>query len=328
MKADVVFLLDGLTNKSGISGEKILESDLLNNDIEVSWYNYFPDSSDKNIVETIEVYPLFFGLPLKSNPGRPGFEYLLDGIDISKDNIFVLIRTEKFNNVIEELRELGINSRLSNYSRDGKTIIISANSTTKVALKNYLEKNKSSFIRLSHERYLEDNWYEDLHNITQHCEYRLLGYCEGGLLSAMKLCGVEICDADNILITNEPIGSYECQLITDTVIERLDSALKADKIPVIYLKHFAHDARNGMDKRTASEKVSKIIKDVIIKIKQEKFFNYGLVISDHNSEIGVDETLVGMTKIGIIGGGQLFNEYKDGSSQQELIDFISKKGIM
>lgn len=42
MKVDIIFLLDGLTNQLGISGEKFLENDLLKKNIRVKWYNYNP----------------------------------------------------------------------------------------------------------------------------------------------------------------------------------------------------------------------------------------------------------------------------------------------
>lgn len=271
---------------------------------------------------------MFFGLSLEINPGRAGLEFILDKEDISKDNLFALIRTEDVKITIDELKKIGGNARLSNYSRDGKTIILSASNTVESEIKSYLQHNKESFIRLSHERFLDRDWYNSIKKIKKNCDYRLIGYCEGGLLSAMKLCGIEVCDNENIMIPTISNGSYESQLIEDTLLCRLSAAINDGKIPIVYLKHFAYDARKGIDKQTASKKVSKIIEDAILKLKMKSSFNSALIISDHNSEVGVDETVVGITKIGLIGENKLFRDFQDGLNQRDLVNFLGKRGII
>lgn len=63
-------------------------------------------------------------------------------------------------------------------------------------------------------------------------------------------------------------------------------------------------------------------------IKKTKNFNFGMIISDHNSEVGIDETLSGMTKIGLIGENfQIMEDYNNGSDQIELIKFLKEKGL-
>ena len=98
---------------------------------------------------------------------------------------------------------------------------------------------------------------------------------------------------------------------------------------MIYFKHFAHNARKGIDKNIAAQEVGKIILGVIRKIERESIFNYGLMISDHNSENGVDETKSGMTKIGTVGANiNVFDNYNPGASQQELIEYLKRLGVL
>lgn len=330
MKPNVIFLIDGLTNINGISGDLLLTEVLSEIEMEIKWYNYVPTSTKEETVETIDVFPLFFDFPIKYNPGRAGLEFLLDKENISHHNIFAVLRTNYVTEVIGELQKMEINVRVSNYSNDKKTLILSTNIEKKELLMEYFDLNKEKIIRLSHFKILDTDWYRKINNLNLTNDYCFVGYCHGGLLSALKISGLQIIEKPERMIhyIDSQVGYYS-PLITDTIISRIQYSLKQKKIPVIYFKHFAHNARKGIDKNIAAQEVGKIILGVIRKIERESIFNYGLMISDHNSENGVDETKSGMTKIGTVGDNiNVFDNYNPGASQQELIEYLKRLGVL
>lgn len=325
---DIIFLLDGLTNKIGISGELLLSEKLLESDIKSQWYDYVPVSTPIGEVETIEVFPFFWGLNPEFNPGRAGLESILDGKDISKNTFFVTVRTLNAKLLIKELNQLGIDSRVSKYSKNGNTVIICSDLDKETTLLNYFELNKSNLIKISHIKKLSNGWYDELKKLPSRSPFSLIGYCHGGLESALELCGLQILEENRGMVPFDSLNGYSSKEIEETYLERIRYCIENDQIPVVYLKHFAFNARKGFRKELAADKIAKIVFNIVEEIKKTKNFNFGMIISDHNSEVGIDETLSGMTKIGLIGENfQIMEDYNNGSDQIELIKFLKEKGL-
>ncbi len=328
-KVSLIMLLDGLTNEMHNCGKALLQSELsaLSPELQFDWGDYYPVERDGE-VETTEVYPFFFGIDPCINPGRSGFELYLDGDLPCEATVFVTIRADDTNTVIGSANELGIYSRVSRFSDDKKTVLL-ASSNDKI-MRQLLVK-KSDLWRVSH-YYSTDSFIRN--TMILESPFALIGWCHGALSAALSLTGMEmLCNIREQIIINT--SQYNSSSISDeAMISGLIACRDIGKIPVVYLKHFAYDARHGYLKNHAAKNISKIIlcaintlKDLESKQASASEINI-LVISDHNSEIGVDRTIAGKTVYGMISNDENSIKVFRNNRPQHVINQHQLVGLM
>ncbi|HFI0035607.1 TPA: hypothetical protein ACGOTT_000502 [Streptococcus suis] len=332
LRPEIIYLIDGLTScKGGLSksGDKYLE-EFLGDKFEIKWYNYLPYSDQHDRVDTLFVYPYFFGLLPENNPGRAGLEYYGQYRTIVPENFraedekifwgtlrFKKGNDERKNQALGDLERFAIVVNKSEFSQDKlrRNVLLK----NKEQFESFIEKN-SDIIEESH-TYIKDiqiKVEQELISSEKQSEngkkFIFIGYCFGALFYALEAVGISILDGvesndmfKKIDSTSENI-KYDDERIRDTFSKRFRKAQSEEqlfknthKTILVYFKHFAYDARKGHSQRESAKNVAQFIENSYGRhLMSERRDGYSLIISDHNSESGRDETISGPTKIGII----------------------------
>lgn len=299
-EAKAVILLDGLTNTLGRCGSRLLSDELARRlpAAHLSWGLYEPFSPD-GTVETVQVIPYFFGMRPSDNPGRAGLELLMEGDLPDGMTSFLTSRTNDPTAALSMLRDRGAHARISSFSKDHKTVIAALPTSVSDRLA-WLESPPCGGILSSTRISTPDPGWKTRH-YSNH-KWRIAGWCHGALLGAFDTLGM--CAEGEQCLTKGVLPSPDTSRIlrlrdTSTLASNLaDSATS----PVFYLKDCAYAARRGESKQKPIEFIATAIQKVWTAVSA-RYSNESaaiLVISDHNSEIGIDQTLSGATRFGFI----------------------------
>lgn len=288
-----VLMLDGLTSLADPRSHVLLDEAAASAGMRGVWTPYYPYSQDGRTVETTNVFPALFGLPPSMNPGRAGLEKTLDG-DLHPDcDHFAAFRTpEPASAVLEVVANMGAHARESNYSSDRQTWLLCCMSrqireSTIAALTATL-----SGIRVSHQASPTSGW-RDSQPLPERfiTKFQFVGWCHGALRAAFMQCGLSFQTQASFLAAPELTRTARlAQLQT-----YLAGGMDRNHTPVVYCKDPAWAARKNGDKHSATQFCAEILSQLI----QWAGGRPILVLSDHNSEPGRDETLAGATLAGL-----------------------------
>lgn len=289
-----VLLIDGLTSLTEPHSHLVLDEVAHSFRMHSTWVPYLPYSHNGSTVETTNVFPALFGLRPSSNPGRAGLERMLDGDLHPQCDHFAAFRTAGAESVIvETASKLGVHTRISQYSSDRQTwLLCSPSREARESVINALTTFLPD-LKVSHEVSPVPGW-RDLPGTPRRdtSRFELVGWCHGALFGALKQCGLSLPSESSILdapdLTRRPRLAELGRYLTD--------ARARDRCPVVYCKDPAWAARKRGGKQTAIEFCAEVLAQLL------RWTQGGtiLVVSDHNSEPGRDETLVGATLVGLL----------------------------
>lgn len=290
---DAILLADGLTNLRGRSGEAWINSAAEQLGFRTSWTRYEPHSYDGHIVETTAVFPHIFGLTPARNPGRAGLELYLDGELHDGCGHFAVMQGSNLAEYISSLSSnTSIHVRPSAYSPSRNTWLVC--SPKRTVRDEVLDEARASVpqVRIGHVVSPTDGWLVATQNADlAGRRHFLIGWCHGALLSAFKLCGV---------VTTRHVHSEaspdktRVRRMTE-LGEQLHRYQPPWIRPIVYLKDPAWDARRSNSKDAAFRFTVSVLKRIL----EHPTIESVLVMSDHNSEAGIDETRAGQTLVGI-----------------------------
>jgi hypothetical protein len=217
-----------------------------------------------------------------------------DGDLPSTSKSFLKIRSQEPKKIVSLAASLGIYARCSRYSKDGKSVLLAAKSDSQILQIKDIVKN---YCRLSHHYYPGPNWKKRILCNSNH--FSLVGWCHGALRIALEMVGISYIFTDKTIQISG--AEYQSKLISiATMQSRIKKILMMKKIPLIYYKHHAYEARHGLDKAHAAKETATLTSCALHEMtKLDPQINC-LIISDHNSEIGEDKTLAGATVYGLI----------------------------
>lgn len=297
-QVQAIILMDGLTNQRSTGGEVFLDKKLKKKyaKLKTCWKIYNPVSR-KGEVETTEVYPYFFGLTNSFNPGRTGFEMVKKGDLLPEFSTFVTVRTAQTQKALDINKKHGVYARISDYSSDKGTVLMAATNPKKI--QEALDELKESIDELRVTHYYDPGagWYDKVKK--EDSPFAIAGYLDGPLKFALQIVGLKFLHEEDRYMK---YNGYKCTFkFTKKDLEnRVDECMKLNKIPVFYFKLFAQEGRFNGDKRYSAKVVSKAV--VLIMKALEKYSKNpsALIISDHNSEKGIDRTFAGNTKFALL----------------------------
>ncbi|HLD42668.1 MAG TPA: hypothetical protein VJB08_01635 [Candidatus Nanoarchaeia archaeon] len=316
---NLYFLLDGLTESFGnepttldIASHQYLDRISSTGKIglyEPSTRPYVPNP------ETYVVFPYFFGLDPNHNPGRAGLELMRAGIDLQKFSSVALFRIieknydpmkgwdkaprligeEHLSNVLDSLSQEFPHTKTtkSNISRKGNCWCVA--SQGKEGLEDYL--NKLQFLVSKRDLNVYPVLLQDYSpaNLSTIRPTTLYGWAVGSLVEAFNLVGVSISQNPDIL--ENDLFQYDTKMkdFTDRVLPCIAGDSERDCSAIVYVKESSEASR----KKTRDDKVKslKFIDDLI----GETFRNLEpshanlIVLSDHQSNIGIERTYRGPT---------------------------------
>lgn len=288
-----VLMLDGLTSLAEPRSHILLDQAAASTGMCCAWVPYYPHSQDGRTVETTNVFPALFGLDPTMNPGRAGLERALDGdLHPHCDHFAAFRAPEPAGVVLEIVANIGAHARVSNYSSDQQTWLLCSESrkirdTTIAALTASL-----SDVRVSHQVSPASGW-RDSQRVLQRSitRFRFIGWCHGALRAAFMQCGLSSLPQASFLAAPELTRSARlAQLRT-----HLARATDPNDIQVVYCKDPAWAARKNGNKHSAIQFGAEVLSQLIEWAQGRPI----LVVSDHNSEPGRDETLAGATLVGL-----------------------------
>lgn len=291
---DAVLLADGLTNQQGMSGEYWINQAAETLGWETSWTRYEPHSFDGRVVETTTVFPHFFGLTPERNPGRAGLERFLDGDLHDQCGNFAVLQGR---GLARRVRHLALDSsvhiRPSSYSPSANSwLICSADRKLRDEFLKEVRRITPS-ARIAHVVSPAEGWLTSTQEaVLSGRRHFLVGWCHGALLAAFQLCGVSM--SADIQFESDPAETRDRRMLE--LGGQLDRSASAGLRPIVYLKDPAWAARRSHSKEVTFKHIVKALKRMLDHSGCESI----LVISDHNSEPGVDETLTGETVVGVV----------------------------
>jgi hypothetical protein len=256
------------------------------------WSKYVPYSLDGRVVETTNVFPALFGLVPEANPGRAGLERILDGDLHSGCDHFAAVHTTAGRTLEETAISSGVHCRVSNYSSEGRTWLVC--SPTVYRLQSFVDRlqQTAADIRVTHKCSPHNSWRaKSIAGERLARNYELIGWCHGALLGAFIHCGIHF---DGSHLTEAP-PTQTRQRRANELLDKLPSVSRSGSRPLVYLKDPAWEARKRGDKFSAISFAATILQELITHAHGGAV----LVVSDHNSEPGRDETLIGSTAIGL-----------------------------
>lgn len=290
---DAVLLADGLSNSTGLSGHAWIDQAAQGLGWQTAWNRYEPHSYDGRSVETTAVFPHFFGLTPDRNPGRAGLERILDG-DLHDDcGHFAIIQGIGTVRDIETRFETSVHLRPSSYSPSGNSWLVC--SPVQKSRDDFLRgvRSISPAVRVAHVVSPVDDWLaKTQESVLTGERHFLIGWCHGALLSAFQLCGVRMSPLARF--ESEPAKTRRRRIVE--LGEQLDKCVPATLRPMVYLKDSAWDARRSTSKDAAFDFTVRVLQRLL----DAPEIGSVLVLSDHNSEPGVDETLTGQTVAGVV----------------------------
>lgn len=288
-----VLLADGLSNSAGLSGQAWIDQAAQVLGWQTGWTRYEPHSYDGRSVETTAVFPHFFGLTPERNPGRAGLERILDG-DLHDDcGHFAVIQGMGTVRDIETRFETSVHLRPSSYSPSGNSWLVC--SPDQKSRDDFLHdvRSISPVVRVAHVVSPDDDWLaKTQESVLAGERHFLIGWCHGALLSAFQLCGVRMSPLARF--ESDPSKTRSRRIIE--LGEQLDKCMPTTIRPIVYLKDSAWDARRSTSKDAAFEFTVRVLQRLFGNPEIESV----LVLSDHNSEPGVDETSTGQTVAGVV----------------------------
>ncbi|NVN49166.1 hypothetical protein HLY00_2050 [Mycolicibacterium hippocampi] len=287
-----IVLADGLTNTVGVNGRDLLDRHM-GSQLSRIWVDYEPFSRS-GTVETTDVYPYFFGLDPSHNPGRAGLELILNGDLHMYCDHFMAVRTSADGYEVRKLAEASrVHVSPSKFSADGRSWLVCAEARGQRDRFSVSAASTLPDYRASHAVSPVQGWR--LSAASQNSNrYFLLGWCHGALLSAFAMCDISQrpgassgrrLDAPSATRTDreKELGDY------------LHRRGFGSRTLLLYLKDSAWAARRGEDKIESTRFTSQVLKLILRHAEGGPV----VVISDHNSEIGRDETLAGATSCGV-----------------------------
>lgn len=302
-----VFLADGLTSARSRDRLDQLRAALSARGLDCATAEYRPHAQDGR-VETTDVFPWFFGLRPDANPGRAGLELLLDG-DLAPDHRhFIALREASYSDLEVFSSTDGGAIRASRYSADGLTFIASSSSASWI----HALQHAVPAARFTHARTPTDRWFE---RSSVGSAFELIGWCHGGLLAALAHAGLVVpADPPTRLLPHTDRDDRLAEL--GRLVRRVRSS---GRQPVLYAKDCAFAARHSGDLGAAVEFIADLAGRLLVNQTSPL-----LIISDHNSELGMDATLEGPTAWGLIWPERCTDRplLPDRLTQRELVSFL------
>jgi len=268
--------------------------------------------------ETYVIYPFFFGLKPENNPGRAGLELIGEGVDIEKfPNLFIyriiskdydvrkgwdkaprVQNEEEVFKVIEMMKEeFKETTRTIKSTIGSKGNIWCVGSNGKESLEDYINWLQFEISKLGYNCY--PALFQDY--ISGHSEVKrpttLYGWSKGSLPQALKMVGVKLnqtIDIDEIDMFNYPKKTKDFK---ERILPLLKIKQDKDESAIIFIK----ETSNASRKRTRQEKINAIgfIDNMIGFTLEEMGGNTNIIVlSDHQSNIGIERTYQGPTNYG------------------------------
>lgn len=319
----VILLIDGLTSLAVPSGEVVLESLMRISGVHFGWLRYEPFTRDGITIETTNVFPSLFGITPDVNPGRAGLERMLDGDLHNECDHFAAVRAPTKTAALRAAAETNsVHARTSRYSADGKTWLICSPSAA--ARDCFLEESKlrEPSVRVSHVASPVQGWRQITSTAKEGDNgYTLVGWCHGALLSALVAAGVRV-PMQRTMKLGSPAATRQ-ERIRD-LAHSIPPVVASGRTAVVYLKDPAWDARRGVDKLPSLRYASAVLGSLLSFVSTDQAV---LVLSDHNSEVGVDATVPGPTACGVVSRNQSVVERwprpSQTLSQEELMAYLA-----
>jgi hypothetical protein len=311
-----ILLVDGLTSEIPPSGEQLLESTLGAHGLFAQWAPYIPYSSDGQTVETTNVFPELFGLEPRFNPGRAGLERILDGDLHQECPHFAVIKSRELaSQNVARWGKLGLHLRVSRFSRSSDTWLICSE---RPDLIDSLVGELSPAARVSHRCSPELGWKRRASDAGTGGKFHLIGWCHGSLLAALLLCGLSY-EGDMAEMQDRPSDTRNDRL--KHLHNSLPRLVGNTRRPVVYVKDPAWEARKGDDKRAGIEFAGLVLRELAAWICPDSAV---LVASDHNSEVGLDQTYTGVTCMGLVSANRRLVE----AWSQDVTSLHSQEELM
>ena len=321
----IYVLADGLTENPALGPMVIDEANVPNLQIlaatgEAGWYH--PATRPFAVgPETFVVFPYFFGMSPECNPGRAGLELSLAGVNLDLAPCSAVVRVVPLDfepalgweaapplsspAVVEEVsrvaRVAGVHVFRSPLSRRGNVFCVGAD--CRESLDGFLCSLAAKLPRYGYLALPSQHSFVTTRSMPER-ETTFFGWAMGGLHAALALCNVAIRQNDG-MYNFDSLGDFPAKRrdLCERILPRVNVA-QADAI--IYLKEPSAFARSGsrVRKREAVEFVDWVVGALLHEVSD--YHARIVVISDHRSDVGREETLPGAALYitGIIGAAR------------------------
>jgi hypothetical protein len=268
--------------------------------------------------ETYVVFPFFFGLSPDLNPGRAGLELSLAGFarpcsallrvvplgfdpSCGWESAPPLISPTVIDEVLRPMKSGDVCVLRSPLSKRGNVFCVGSKS--REALDEFLCGVSARLPQYGQVALSSQHSYVSTRSDPIR-ETVFYGWAMGGLHGALSICGVKISQNPD-LYNHGSLGDFQAK--QDDLCERIIVGINSsDSDAVIYLKEPSTFARSGLRSRKteAVQFLDRIVGSLLDLVTDER--SRIVVISDHRSDIGREETLPGDTLYitGIVGSAR------------------------